>query len=123
MQLKNVTTENGTLRETVASLRDELADVQRELTCSKDERDKLIRERDTLRATVENLQPQADALARIKRDVQTELGCLLNTDEKVLSLNAELNQLKNGERTMSVLERMREIVLQLKTLHHAYQMA
>jgi len=123
LQLKNVTTENGTLRETVASLRDELADVQRELTCSKDERDKLIRERDTLRATVENLQPQADALARIKRDVQTELGCLLNTDEKVLSLNAELNQLKNGERTMSVLERMREIVLQLKTLHHAYQMA
>jgi uncharacterized coiled-coil DUF342 family protein len=120
-QLKKVTTENNTLRESVASLRDELVRVQDGLTRLKDERDTLQRENDVLAATVQTLQPQADALARIKRDVQTELGCLLNTDERVLSLNAELNQLKNGERTMSVLERMREILLQLKTLHHAYQ--
>jgi uncharacterized coiled-coil DUF342 family protein len=120
-QLKTLTAENTGLRESVASLRDELARVQDEFTRLKDERDTLQRENDVLAATVQTLQPQADALARIKRDVQTELGCLLNTDEKVLILTAELNQLKNGERTMSVLERMREIVQQLKTLHHAYQ--
>jgi len=116
-----LTAENNGLRESVASLRDELARVQDEFTRLKNERDTLQRENDVLAATVQTLQPQADALARIKRDVQTELGCLLNTDEKVLSLTAELNQLKNGERTMSVLERMRELILQLKTLHHAYQ--
>jgi len=116
-----LTAENNGLRESVASLRDELALVQDGLTRLKDERDTLMRERDALHATVSTLQPQADALARIKTDVQTELGSMLNTDEKVLSLTAELNQLKNGERTMSVLERMRELILQLKTLHHAYQ--
>jgi uncharacterized coiled-coil DUF342 family protein len=120
-QLKTLTAENTGLRESVASLRDELALVQDGLTRLKDERDTLMRERDALHATVSTLQPQADALARIKTDVQTELGSMLNTDEKVLSLTAELNQLKNGERTMSVLERMRELILQLKTLHHAYQ--
>jgi uncharacterized coiled-coil DUF342 family protein len=122
LQLKNVTTENGTLRESVASLRGELAHLQEHVTRTTDERDTLMRERDALHATVKDLQPQADTLARIKSDVQGELDCLFNADEKVLSLQADLESLKKEERTMTVLERMREILLQLKTLRHAYRL-
>jgi AmiR/NasT family two-component response regulator len=67
------------------------------------------------------LQPQADALARIKNDVQGELSSMLNTDDRVRRLRADLESLKKEERTMTVLERMKEILLQLKTLQHAYQ--
>jgi hypothetical protein len=123
LQLKNVATENGTLRETVASLSGELARAQSESQRLADERESLMRERDALQATVNNLQPQADALALIKRDVQTELGSMLNTDERVRSLQAEFESLKTAERTMSILERMKEIIVRLKTLHHAYQVA
>src|ERR1035438_2728207 len=52
LQLKNIMTENGTLQETVASLRDELVRVQDGLTSLKDERATLVRERDALHATV-----------------------------------------------------------------------
>jgi FtsZ-binding cell division protein ZapB len=125
-----LTAENNTLRETVASLQGELARLQEESQRLADERQTLMRERDTLQAqndalqaTVQTLQPQADALARIKSDVQTELGSMLNADESVRSLQAEFDSLKTGERTMAVLERMKEILLQLKTLQHAYQVA
>jgi uncharacterized coiled-coil DUF342 family protein len=116
-----LTAENNGLGESVASLRDELARVQDGLTGLKDERDTLMRERDALHATVKNLQPQADALARIKNDVQGELSSMLNTDDRVRRLRADLESLKKEERTMTVLERMKEILLQLKTLQHAYQ--
>lgn len=78
-------------------------------------------ENERLTATIHTLQPQADVLARIKSDVQTEFGSMFNTDEKVLSLRAEFDLLKTGERTLVVLERMKAIILQLKTLQHAYQ--
>jgi hypothetical protein len=57
----------------------------------------------------------------IKSDVQGELNCLFNADEKVLSLHADLESLNKEERTMTVLERMKEILFQLKTLQHAYR--
>lgn len=127
-QLKNLTVENNTMRETVASLRSELARVQDGSQRLTDERDTLMRERDSLQAqnvalqiTVQTLQPQADALARIKSDVQAELGSMFNADDRVRSLLAESDSLKNGERTAGSLERMREIILQLKTLQHAYR--
>jgi chromosome segregation ATPase len=116
-----LTAENNTLRETIASLRGELARVKDGFTRLKDERDTLMQERDALQATVKNLQPQADALARIKSDVLGELNCLFNADEKVMSLQADLESLKKEERTMTVLERMKEILFQLKTLRHAYR--
>jgi len=123
-----LTAENNTLRETLASLRGELARLQDGFTRLKDERDTLMRERDTLQqenerltAIIQNLQPQADALARIKSDVQGELGSLFNADEKVMSLQADLESLKKEERTMTVLERMKGILFQLKTLQHAYR--
>jgi chromosome segregation ATPase len=123
-----LTAENNTLRETVASLHGELARVQDGSQRLAVERETLMRERDTLQqenerltAIIQNLQPQADALARIKGDVEGELNCLFNTDDKVLSLQADLESLKKEERTMTVLERMREILLQLKTLRHAYR--
>jgi uncharacterized coiled-coil DUF342 family protein len=120
-QLKELTVERTTLRDTVASLREQLARVQEHVTRLTHERDTLMRERDALQATVNNLQPQADALARIKSDVQGELDCLFNADEKALSLQADLETLKKEERTMTVLGRMREILLQLQTLQHAYR--
>ena len=123
-----LTTENNTLRETVASLQGELARVQDGSQRLAVERETLMRERGTwqqenerLTAIIQNLQPQADALARIKGDVEGELNCLFNTDDKILSLQADLESLKKEERTMTVLERMREILLQLKTLQHAYR--
>ena len=123
-----LTAENNTLRETVASLQGELARLQEGSQRLADERETLMRERDTLRtqndalkATVQTLQPQADALARIKSDVQTELGSMFNADDRVRSLLAESGSLKNAERTAGSLERMREIIVQLKTLQHAYR--
>lgn len=122
--------ENAALQKTIASLQDELAAapkpeqlnwLQNELACLKKERDTLLQENQKLTAKVQELQPQADALARIKSDVQTELGSMLNADDRVRSLQAEFNSLRTGERTMAVLERMKEIILQLKTLQHAYQ--
>jgi hypothetical protein len=123
-------TENAALQKTVASLRDELAAapkpeqlkwLQNELARLKNERETLLQENERVSALIQTLQPQADALARIKSEVQTELGCLLNTDERVRSLQAEFESLKITERTTAVLERMKEILLQLKTLLHAYQ--
>jgi hypothetical protein len=64
---------------------------------------------------------EADALALIRSEVENELDSLLNTDERVRSLRAEFESLKTTERTMTVLERMKEIILLLRTLHHAYQ--
>jgi hypothetical protein len=123
-------TENAALQKTIASLRDELSAapkpeqlnlLQNELSRLKNERETLLQENERLTATIQDLQPKADALARIKDDVQTEFGSMLNTDESVLRLRAEFDSLKTGERTMAVLERMKEIVLQLKTRQHAYQ--
>ncbi len=123
-----LTTENNTLRETVASLQGELARVEDGARRLADERETLLRERDTLRtqndalhATIQNLQPQADALAKIKHDVQGALACQYNADQKGRSLLAEFDSLKNGERTTTSLERMRAVLVQLKTLQHAYR--
>jgi predicted nucleic acid-binding Zn-ribbon protein len=118
------------MKKTIASLRDELAAApkpeqlstfQNELASLKKERDTLLQENQKLIVTIQDLQPQADALARIKSDVQTGFGSMLNTDERVRSLQAELDSLRTTERTMSVLERMKEILRQLVTLQHAYQ--
>jgi chromosome segregation ATPase len=115
-----LTAENNTLRESVANLRGELARVQNGFTCLKDERDTLLRENERLTAIIQDLQPQADALALIKSDVQGELGSLFNADDTVQRLRAEFDSLK-GERTTESLERMKAVLVQLKTLQHAYR--
>lgn len=75
--------ENAEMQKAIASLRDELAaapkpeqlnSLQNELACLKKERDSLLQENHGLIVTIQDLQPQADALARIKSDVQTDLG-------------------------------------------------
>jgi chromosome segregation ATPase len=115
-RLDTVTTENAAIQSMVTTLQNQLARVTTE-------RDTLQQANDALKATVAALQPQADAMTEIRNEVQEELLTMSRSDEKVKSLRAEFDSLSAGERTITVLERMKEILLQMATLRRAYFVA
>jgi uncharacterized coiled-coil DUF342 family protein len=119
-RLDNMTTENSTLHSTVTTLQGELAQVKDELVRTKSERDEFQQANETLTKTVARLQPQADTLARIRNEAQGELSAIRNTDQRLLNLQAEFDSLEDGERTLTDLERMQELLLQIKILRQAY---
>jgi hypothetical protein len=102
--------QNDTLRHENNALRSEAAE------CA------VLRDKNaTLTVKVAALQQQADELATIKAAASQEFGSLFNTDARVSALRAEFDSLKEQEPTQVVLDRMKTVIMGLKTLQHAYQ--
>jgi prefoldin subunit 5 len=79
-------------------------------------------ENEKLTATIQDLQSQANDLARVNGNMRTKLESLFNSDETVKKLRAEHDSLEKEEQKLPVLERRKDIFLQLETLGKEYQL-
>lgn len=121
-QLQTVRTDNETLRNTVASLEQELTRSKDQSTQLDGERNSMQQENEKLTATIQDLQSQANDLARVNGNMRTKLESLFNSDETVKKLRAEHDSLEKEEQKLPVLERRKDIFLQLETLGKEYQL-